>query len=250
MAYAAVASTSKVGTSTGVTSDAIDTSGASLLIIVISYLTAPTVSDSKGNTWTPVTAVGPTSGGNNGRMYYAAGGITVGSGHTFTVSGAASFSPIAAAAYSGADSSPFEAEGTGATGTNAAPSAATGVTPAEDNELVIAWVALGVDAPASVSSIDGGFTIRQSVQGVAGVSFGLGLADLIQTSGAAADPTWTLSANESWATNVACFTAAAAAAGNPWYSYAQQRRRLEEREKLPIRLPGFAEVMRYGRKAA
>ncbi len=68
----------------------IDTTGANLLIFGVSYLdgSAPTISDSKSNTWTALTATLPSTSGDI-RIYYAKN-PTVGAGHTFSATGTGS----------------------------------------------------------------------------------------------------------------------------------------------------------------
>ena len=74
-----------VGSSTGnnATTSAIDTTGATLLVaLIVTDTGGGTMSDSKGNTWTALTAH---SGGTTvtGQLFYVSN-PTVGSGHTFT----------------------------------------------------------------------------------------------------------------------------------------------------------------------
>ena len=119
MAIGVVASTGKAGTQNGVTSNAIDTTGANLIVLAVSYygglgntLIAGEVSDSKGNTWTALTNRGSNNAGNV-RLFYCSN-PTVGSGHTFTASdsgGGGTYPSLFAIALSGAKtSSPFDLE--------------------------------------------------------------------------------------------------------------------------------------------
>src|SRR4051812_10619033 len=72
--------------SSGCTSGAIDTSGANFLVASVSFLVGgtPVLSDSKGNTWTARTTV---NGGTSAIKEFYVTNPTVGSGHTFTISG-------------------------------------------------------------------------------------------------------------------------------------------------------------------
>ncbi len=177
MAYSLVSSAKTTGTSAG-----IDTTGATLLVIVqsaVSGMSAP--SDSKGNTWTKLTEQG---GSGVTAIYYAAN-PTVGTGHTFTQGGTAG--SLAVAAFSGALTvAPFDQQ-SGAAWDGSSPDAAGSVTPSENNELVIAGAGSSFTGP----SIDGGFTIAQYTDFVGGTNYGSALAYLIQTTATAANPSWT-----------------------------------------------------------
>lgn len=204
----------------GGTSAAIDTSGADFLLLgVVSYAfaAAPTVADSKSNTWAPLTA--HTSGQTRVCWHYVAN-ASVGSGHDFTASSSTSYLAFAVLAFSGVKlAAPFDQES--AAGIVAATSAAAGsVTPSEDNELIASLI--GWDTANSGYSIDSGFSIAQSLTFTAAPAFGVGVAYKVQGAAAAVDPAWSWTASSSGAITSATFKAAAAA-GNPWYYYAQQR---------------------------
>lgn len=182
------------------TTSAIDTSGAGLIVAVIatSGLTTGAFGDSKGNTWSELTEA---SSSINSRIVYCAN-PNVGSGHTFTVNGGSSpFASIAVAAFSGGAASPFDAS-TQSSGSSASPSAGSGITPAQNDELVIAAVGTGGGV---IDAIDGGFNISDKSDFLDAHHYGAGLAYLIQTSAAAVDPTWTLSASANWSASIACF---------------------------------------------
>lgn len=201
MAVALVSSIVSQGTSGAVTSSAIDTTGATLLVLVlISYASATesTISDSKGNTWTQRTAY------INGtlertRIYYCAS-PTVGSGHTFAASGTGSFPAIAVSAYSGtAASSPYDVEA--GTQNSSTTSKATGsVTPSQNGDLLVVGAGFGsVGAPVS-PAINSSFNVLGSVGNVNGVSFGVCHGYYVQPTAGAINPTisWTT------ASSIAC----------------------------------------------
>src|SRR4051812_9792279 len=86
----------------GGTSGAIDTSGANFLVAVVASYSVgdTTVTDSKSNTWTQLTArdeINTTLVRN--RIWYAKN-ATVGSGHTFSDAVSSSFPSICVAAFS------------------------------------------------------------------------------------------------------------------------------------------------------
>jgi hypothetical protein len=211
MAYALVVSTTKQGTPNSVTSNAIDTTGANLIVVSVGFYNGtsptPTLTDSKSNTWSGLTA--RVGGSITNRLFYCFGG-TVGSGHTFTLSDASIFPGMCVAAFSGSVSSPIDQEnGAGsASGSTQAPGS---VTPSENNELIIAGLGHD-DNSAGAVSINGGFTAITSAW-LTGNAEGCGLAYLIQTTATAANPTWdvTNSAAAGIAASIATFKAADAA---------------------------------------
>jgi hypothetical protein len=162
---------------------------------------ARSISDSKSNTWTPLTDV--VSVGNRGRLYYSKP-TSVGSGHTFHDSGSSSFCSIAVGAFAGSLASPFDVQATGS-GTSSTASAGSGVTPTTPANLVIAGT--GVNT-GSISSIDSSFSIAGSVASSAGITTGAALAYKIQSSTTAADPNWTLSGSANWSAAIASFKSA------------------------------------------
>lgn len=180
----------KAGSSNGdsVTSSGIDTTGATLLVAVMGYGTGatPSFTDSKGNTWTAWTNQ---AGGVTSAKTYRCFPTTVGAGHTFTGTATGGAPSIIVAAFSG-----FTSAGTeqGTNGGSSTTFAAGSVTPAGDNYLVVATVADGYTSNPT-ASIDGGFTIIQDQPFTAATYFGTAMAYLIQTSAAAANPTWTFS---------------------------------------------------------
>jgi hypothetical protein len=190
MAYALVANTIKSSAdATGVVSDAINTTGANLLILALASndaATENTISDSKSNTWSPLTAP---AGAIRTRFFYAASAI-VGTLHTFTASNVAtSFPAIAIAAFSGAKAtSPFDVEN-GSSAVAVTTIQPGSVSPSENNELLV--TAYSHQQNGNPVAVNSGYTITDQVQLVPALAFGLALAYLIQTSAAASNPTWT-----------------------------------------------------------
>lgn len=176
---------------TTATTAGINTTGATLLIVGISYYASDTItiSDSKSNTWIPLTNY-PGAAAHSVQLFYAANPITVGSGHTFTYSaGSAVYGTLLAASFNNTKtSSPFDVENGASQGSGG--TLATGsITPSLDGELV---VTLAVSDPGS-PTVDSGFTLIDSTATVGGVNVGGGLAYKVQTSAAAVNPTWTAS---------------------------------------------------------
>jgi hypothetical protein len=190
----------------GATTAAIDTTGATLLIAVIAEATGggATLSDSKSNTWTQLTLWNGST--PDVTIYYVAN-PTVGTNHTFTISGASSFSVINASSFSGvATTTPFDVEnglsGGGFDGTNGKPGSTT---PTQDNELLIYGTAY---SDATSRTVDSGFTILDQTPFTGGTNYGGGASYLIQTTAGAVNPLWNI--NGAGAVGIATFKAAAA----------------------------------------
>lgn len=214
MAITLIASTS-AGSSDGnsVTTGAIDTTGASLLVVAInSYalVNLPTLSDSKTNTWNQLTAWFTTGDGVMQVCLFYAVNPTVGSGHTFTASEDASFAAIGVMAFGGANTtSPFDAENQNeATGTSLQPGS---VTPSEDGEVLV--TALGVTSSATGHSINSSYILEEEIGYASGEHFGIEMAYIIQGSAAATNPTWSWSNSENKSAVIACFKAATGGGG-------------------------------------
>lgn len=200
MAFTLISNTSAGSSNTtDVTTGAIDTTGANILIAVATSNSV--VTDSKSNTWTKLTVRNDTGGHGNECAIYYAKNPTVGSGHTFTATGG--FPSIAVASFSGADTtSPFDQEnGTGSAGS--VTSIQTGsVTPTQNNELLIAGLTFDV---SNTPSINSSFTITNTTDYSGGNHYGVSMAYKIQTSLSAENPTWSWGAGAFVATAIATF---------------------------------------------
>lgn len=183
------------GAATGVNGGAtssIDTTGANFAVIAVCWYDAvtasPTISDSKGNTWTSLTR---TESNDTGvRFYYTQGG-TFGTGHTFTASGTSIYSSIFVQAWSLISATPFDVEN-GATAVVSTTIQPGSVTPGQANVLVITATANN-DSALVPSSINSSFTISDSVAVNTGTNVGGGMAYRVITDGSAQNPTWTYS---------------------------------------------------------
>lgn len=176
----------------GFTTDAIDTTGADLLVVAVAdldFFFTGTLSDSKSNTWTALTRV-EVSSSEVGVVLYYAKNPTVGGSHTFTFSQTFNKPSIAIAAFSGADlTDPFDQEnGTSPAGTTS--SQPGSITPTEDNEVILAALSWEV-AESGTVSVNSSMTITDQIDVDGSNHCGLALAYLVQTSAAAINPTWT-----------------------------------------------------------
>lgn len=207
MAYSLLTHAAAGSSSSGATTGAIDTTGADLIVIGASYgaSTTITVSDSKGNTWTPLTAQANASHKN--QLYYCQA-PTVGSGHTFTISGTNSYGGITVLAISGSTASPFDQQ-------NGAAAAATGsiatgsITPSSDNELIVTAASFEF---VGTPTVDSSFTQLEVAAYTPGATYGCVLGYQIQTTATARNPTWTFGGAGFCAAVIGSFKAAAVAA--------------------------------------
>jgi hypothetical protein len=191
-----------------VTSAAINTTGATLIVIAtsdygINGCTYPdTITDSKSNTWTCAGTYSSDASVDHATIWYSIP-TSVGSGHTFTVSG--SLDSFAVAAFAGTAISSVVDAVTGAGGSSSTLQPGS-LTPGADNELLIA---VGAVYGVNVSSVDSPFS-SNLVQNVAGgpVNEAVALAYEIQTTATARNPTWTFSGSQYPATILVAFKAA------------------------------------------
>lgn len=209
MSFSLIASAQNTGGNH--TTGAIDSTGANLIVLAISGSDDPNnatggITDSKGNTYTAMNLVGATQ--PYLRVYYVFN-PTVGSSHTVTLGTGSFFPGICFAAFSGADTAPLEEQQSG-TGTGSSGAASASVTPNEDNELVIGACCSGINLEDATPN--GGFSVAQQHQGQSGVGWACALGYLIQTTAAAANPTWSWTTSGSYRIHLAAFQAAAGGA--------------------------------------
>lgn len=215
MAIALVAHTVSGTNSGGTTSSGINTTGADLITLGVAGYQAtsdPTVSDSKGNTYTPLTQKAVSSGAT-GRIYYCKN-ATVGTGHTFTASGTNTYAGVAVAAWSGSDlTAPFDQEN-GATSSSTTTIQPGSVTPTTDGQLVVTLFT--ETSQRTGQSVDSPFTVSDGAALNPGNTWGIWMAYEIQTTATARNPTWTWVTAASNTAEIATFKAAAAGgAGHP-----------------------------------
>lgn len=176
------------GDTNGAIVSALNTSTANALFATVSSYLAnaePTLSDFYSNIWIPLTA--QTIGGLlRQRLWYCAGAI-VGSGHTFTVSGTASFPALCVAAFSNVNASPFGSENGATTGGQ---TLSTGsVTPAVNGSLLITGLQFNYIG-STVPTVDSSFILTNSTAPSGSSSFGAAMAYKIQTTAGAENPQW------------------------------------------------------------
>jgi hypothetical protein len=206
MAITVVATTIGVTGANGATTSGIDTTGANLIVLAPAWFTPaadPTISDSKGNTWTALTK--RTGIQTASRLYYCVG-PTVGSGHTFTVSDTGIYPALGVVAVSGAHASPYHSENGAVNDGGLATSHQPGsVTPPEDGCLV----ATGLGCMSSSNhAINSGFS-ETSVDFGPGVNIAGAVGWLIQGTAGAVNPTWSWTTGAYTTAGIAVFKPAA-----------------------------------------
>lgn len=188
-----VALTAHVAKGTAGTSTAIDTTAANLIVVTSVGFGANsfgTLTDSKGNTWT--LRINFLTGGAG----YATGvwecvNPTVGTGHTFTITGG-SFPSFCVAAFSGvATSSPFGASTTAQVTVGNTSIQPGSLTPSTNGSLVLTTMTLS-DGITGTVSINSSFTITNQNPHT-GSAEGSALAYLVQATAGAVNPAWTYS---------------------------------------------------------
>jgi len=175
------------GGSTGGTSAAMNSTGANLLVAAVGNVNAyGTFVDSKSNVWTRYGPYGDIS--LQAISYWISIPSSVGSAHTFSPSGSAVFATCCVAAFSGVATAfilgtPIPSN----TGGSLTSIQAGSLTPAAANCLVLSALSMRT---TNTVSVNGGFTITDQCPFIAATAIGSALAYLIQTSAAAANPTW------------------------------------------------------------
>jgi hypothetical protein len=201
-------------TTSTITTGAIDTTGADTIFVAVSWYIGAgggaVLTDSKSNTWHGLTTYNDGTN-QNSRIYYAYN-ATVGSGHTFTVTGIASYPALAVSAHSGGLlTDPFDQENGAnpASGTSGQPGS---VTPSENDEILVTMLG-NQNTNSNSVSINSSYTLIDTIdRGANGI--GVSLAYLIQTSASASNPTWSWGgANDDTSLAIATFKKAAGGGG-------------------------------------
>jgi hypothetical protein len=179
----------------GGTSSAISTTGATLLVVAVSwygYSTSQlTVSDSSNNSYT----LGPSiASGGNGIAIYTCIDPVVSSSQTYTIAGTGIYAAVAVAAFSGGYTG--ASADLSASGAGAFPFQPGGGSPLYNGELILSAVRPGT---AGTISVNESFTITDQVSGV------VALAYLLQTQGVTVNPTWSNTGNGSGAAALLSF---------------------------------------------
>jgi hypothetical protein len=201
MAIAAVITQASQFGGTGGTTAAINTTGANLIVVGLTYRQngGANLSDSKGNTWTQLTKY-EGSGAQSGVVFYYCASPTVGSGHTFTTTSI--FCGLCVGAFSGArTSSPSDQQngqfvvtlGTTLTPGSIAPSV---------NNCVVLTTCMNFNGTAPI--VPTGYTSIGTWP--TSTAFAGGCAYKIQTTASTENPSWgNMNAGSNGAANIASF---------------------------------------------
>lgn len=218
MAFSLLSSVGVQGIGPSNTTGAIDTTGAKLLVLSASGSSAEpsfSPSDSKSNTWVPLTQQESSLPAN--RLWYCIDPI-VGTGHTFTLAtnnGHEYYGGPVVEAWAADGSITFGGESGSFTNSGGATSRAPGsLTPSVDNSLLVT----GYAPPTSGSgiSIDSGFTKDAQSPTPSGSAYTPTMGYLLQSTAAAVNPTWSLgSGSGSQATTMAWFYETAGSSNAP-----------------------------------
>lgn len=197
--------------SSNVTTASYDTTGASLIVISTSILftLGVTPTDSKGNTWTPLTSYGNATGNVVQKLYYCVN-PTVGTGHTFSLATIGGLPSLAVLAFStGSILDP--GMDAGFSPTTAVTSVQPGsLTPSKVNSLMVTGLTYGTSGGAISSLvIDSGFVSPAQAFVARSISnLGTGLTYLIETTAVAKNPTWSWTSSAFPAVSQAVFRVA------------------------------------------
>jgi hypothetical protein len=212
MAIALVTSFSAGSTNgNGFTSGTFNDSGANLRVVAVCEQGArdAVITDSDANTWTKIRQ--ENGGFAAGVQLWYAYNITGGSGKTITLTCTNGNLPsFALVSFSGTQvADPFDQQN-GASSLFTSTQQPGSVTPTSNDQVLVS--ALGALSDDGVGVIDGGFTVRQTITAVGSQNLTVSIAELIQTTAAAANPTWTYDGTENIAV-IGTFKAAAGGGG-------------------------------------
>lgn len=197
------------------TGGSIDTTGASLLVVIACSDGAPTFTDSKGTgfnttpgTWNLLQSLG--NGGANVYRMWACEACTTGTGHS--ISGSGGFGGFIFAAFSGTKTSAAARDQEQA-GAFIAPTpivqVPTGITPTEGAELILFG---GGSNSQGWVSVDSGLSIIRQIN--TGAQYGVALSFVEQTSAAFIQPAYTMTGTGGrTSVNVVSFKAAGGGGG-------------------------------------
>lgn len=205
-------------TNNNVTTSAIDTTGATLIVISANYITGATLSaptDSKSNgTPTALTARNGTGGSASTRLYYWDHPASVGSGHTFTFT-CNGWPTIGVMAFSGTKTGGFENEN--GNGQGAATSNQTGSCAATQNGSLFV-TGLGVYVPSVTGiGVDGGYSANKLTHNSDGTSVAGAISYFLQGTAGTENPTWSWTSSRSNAAAIADFKPDASGAIQAFY---------------------------------
>lgn len=204
MGFSLIASTFAYNNdSAQITTSAIDTRGADLIVLGGFGQSVPTVSDSQSISFTGLTS--QQNGVATAKLFYKASPAT-NAAHTFKMTNYSQFGGIFAWAFSGVDTtSPLFGQ-SGSAGAGVSTIQPGAITPDFADALFITLISHADSASPATPSVDSGFTYN-ATQFTAGQHYGGGGGRLVVSggSGAAVSPVWTNGGSFNSAAVMACF---------------------------------------------
>lgn len=200
------------------TTAAINTTGADLIVFCINVFTGdtnpPAITDSAGNAWGTAAVTNTFTGRQSGYIYFKQSPTTSAS-HTFgtTAGGGNTSGTCAILAVSGSATTPLDQTNSNTYGPGTTSEPTGSVNPVQNSELVVGY--WGIDDPAGSTFAVSGYTIDEHLDVVVGSIFGGVLAHNIQTTATVTNPTLTRSAINASRGDVALVATFKAAGGTP-----------------------------------
>lgn len=200
---------SGTGTTAAATSSAIDTTGANLLIAVVSGFSGEidesAFSDNKSNTFFVISH----TIGTSSQKVFGCFNPSVGSGHTVTYTASASYPQVGLYSFSGVDAPNFVFSRNDSASRSSVTVGAVEAT--KNNSLFFLSVSSG--NPHTLSSVTGGFTTLTNVGGISAQYMGLHTAYKIQSTAGTENPTATMSGSMHVAATMSTFLEASSGGG-------------------------------------
>ena len=184
-----------VGTHVAPGTGSVNTTGATLIVAVVSSSRADsTFSDSAGNTWLKVADYGPADlaySDNYVSMFYCIA-PTTSTSHTFTQTGGTN--PAAAGifveAYNAAGTITLDQHNGTVVTTATGPQPTGSITPSQNGALCVAGIK-PYGAGSYGFTLDSGYTVSSTITTNYDTNYGGGIGHYIQTTAAAVNPAWT-----------------------------------------------------------
>lgn len=202
---------------TGCTTASTNMTGANFFIVSLGWvqgITEPTITDTSSNTWRTTLNAYHLANNNDIHPIYAWNASSSGT-QTFTVSDVTgSFASMCVLGFSGVQSSsdPFDAQNGTADSSNGTFVSTGSITPSVSGEVVVSGLTLGASGSIGGATIDSSMTIKVTVDTPAAGNYADGMAELIQSSAGPIDPQWQWTGNQTDATFIVSFKAAAGGA--------------------------------------
>ena len=197
----------------GATTSGVDTTGATILLLAVAtdngVPALSTVSDSKSNTWTALTARSTTN--CRTRLYYVLN-PSVGASHTVTVNEVGGAVSLAFHAFGGVTFT-YEQEAAGGNASGVVTISPGSQTPGSNGALVVSNFA-NASGVLSGLACGSGLTVYQHSPYTGGSNYGSALSALEQTTAAAINPAWTWTNNVDAVASGAVFTVVPGGAQN------------------------------------